>query len=275
LFEYQHHKLHGYSFLSVFKELPKTWCTFAAIKKRKTMQPTNNQKALVTGATKGIGRAIAEKLAASGYDLVVSARDMGALETLKSMLESRHAGISVTPYACDFRDSIQRKEFVRWIDLHYAQIDVLINNAGIFKPVSLLDESDEDFTDQMSVNYYTAHLLARTVGRNMRKHRKGHIFMVSSIASREPVAAAGTYTVTKYAVSGLTHVLRDELRQHDVKVTEIIPGSTLTSSWAGTTIPSERFILPADIAEAVLTCLRMSKGASVEQIVIKPRYGNI
>src|SRR5690606_28445377 len=114
----------------------------------------------------------------------------------------------------------------------------------------------------------------RAIGRSMRGNRHGHIFNISSIASREPVPSAGTYTVTKFAVRGLTHVLREELRPHNVKVTEIIPGSTLTSAWEGTEIPAKQFILPADIAEAIVTCLRMSDDANVEEIVIKPRYGN-
>src|SRR3546814_8983322 len=171
--------------------------------------------------------------------------------------------------ACDFSEHEQLVKLIEWVEGQTANVDVLVNNVGIFKPVSVLEETNEDFHRQLQVNYITPHLLSRAVGRRMRQNRRGHIFNISSIASREPVSSAGTYTVTKFAVRGLTHVLREELRPHDVKVTEIIPGSTLTSSWEGTEIPAERFILPADIAEAVVTCLRLSDGATVEEIVIK------
>lgn len=233
-----------------------------------------NQKALITGATKGMGRAIAEKLAQHGCNLLLSARDGEALEALKTNLEAQNPTISVHYFPCDFSEGAQLTQLIQWIERTAPDLDILVNNVGIFKPVSILDESAADFDLQMRINYYTPHILSRAVGRNMRKNRRGHIFNISSIASRIPVSSAGTYTVTKYAVMGLTHVLRDELRPYDVKVTEIIPGSTLTSSWEGTTIPADQFILPTDIAAAIVTCLRMSEGANVDEMVIKPKYGN-
>lgn len=233
-----------------------------------------HQTAIITGATKGMGLAITTRLAALGCNLLLTARNEEKLETLKTTLESQHAGIAVQYKACDVGDAGQLDGLITWL-ADMAAPDILVNNVGIFKPVSVLDETDDDFHRQLQVNYITPHLLSRAVGRRMRENRRGHIFNISSIASREPVASAGTYTVTKFAVRGLTHVLREELRPHDVKVTEIIPGSTLTSSWEGTEVPTGRFILPADIAEAIVTCLRMSDGANVEEIMIKPRYGNI
>lgn len=230
--------------------------------------------ALITGATKGMGLAITNKLAALGYHLLLTARKVDELETLKITLESQHAGVTVHYRAYDVADTSQLNGLINWVNGMVVAPDILINNVGIFKPVSVLDETDEDFHRQLQVNYITPHLLSRAIGRRMRKNHHGHIFNISSIASREPVSSAGTYTVTKFAVRGLTHVLREELRPHGVKVTEIIPGSTLTSSWEGSEIPADQFILPADIAEAIVTCLRMSDGATVEEIMIKPRYGN-
>jgi len=238
------------------------------------MPNTTSRKAFITGATKGMGRAIAEKFAQSGYHLLLSARGTDALETLKTDLERNNPGITVRYRACDFSDGAQLTQLIQWIADTAPDLDILVNNVGIFRPVSILDESDDDFAQQMRINYHTPHLLSRAVGRSMRENRRGHIFNISSIASREPVSSAGTYTVTKYAVMGLTHVLREELRPYGVKVTEIIPGSTLTSSWEGTEVPADRFILPADVAEAILTCLRLSEGANVDEIRIKPRYGN-
>jgi len=238
------------------------------------MPKHTNQTALITGATKGMGLAIAKRLAQLGYHLVLVARDAQALNEIKTRLEADNPGVTVYAVDCDFSDEIQLHKLLQWIDEQAHDLDILVNNVGIFRPVSLLDETDDDFTQQLRINYQTPHLLARAVGRNMRRNGKGHIFNISSIASRKPIASAGTYTVTKYAVAGLTHVLRDELRQYGVKVTEIIPGSTLTSSWEGTTIPHERFVLPEDIAEAVATCLSLSDGALVEEWVVTPTFGN-
>lgn len=238
------------------------------------MPTLTDQTALITGATKGMGRAIAEKLAQHGCNLLLSARDSQALDTLKTNLEARYPTISVRYFPCDFSVSAQLTQFTQWIEDTAPGLDILVNNVGIFRPVSILDETAQDFEQQLQINYVTPHILSRAVGRNMRKNRTGHIFNISSIASRIPVSSAGTYTVTKYAVMGLTQVLRDELRPFDVKVTEIIPGSTLTSSWEGTTIPADQFILPADIAAAIIACLEMSEGASVDEMIIKPKYGN-
>lgn len=237
------------------------------------MTNLSDKTAFITGATKGMGLAIAKKLARNACNLVLCARNEKALYQLKQHLEESYPAISVNVRACDLSLKQQVRELAEWVAPQ--TVDILINNAGIYRPVSILDESEADYELQMQVNYYAAHYLCQTIGRTMRKNHSGHIINISSIASRTPVAAAGTYTVTKYAISGLTEVLRDELRPFGVRVTEIIPGSTLTSSWEGTTIPADRFVLPEDIAQAILTCLTVSDGANVDELVIKPRYGNI
>jgi len=242
--------------------------------KRIAMPLFTDKTALITGATKGMGLAIAEKLAECGCNLLLSARNRESLETLKIRLEESNPDITVQYFACDFGDNEQLTKLIHWVEERILRVDILVNNVGIFRPVSLLNESDEDFDLQMQINYRTPHRLSRSVARSMCKNRKGHIFNISSIASREPVSSAATYTVTKYAVRGLTQVLRDEVRPYGIKVTEIIPGSTLTASWEGTTVPADQFILPTDIATAIVTCLQVSVGAHVDEIVIKPQYGN-
>src|SRR5690606_23562417 len=116
----------------------------------------------------------------------------------------------------------------------------------------------------------TAYTLSRHFGKKMRNRGKGHIFNISSIASRKPVAEAGPYTVTRYALAGLTAVLRMELGAYGVKVTEIIPGQTLTASWEGLVVDKNRFVAAKDIAEAVRVCLCMSGGANIDEMVVKP-----
>ena len=237
------------------------------------MTQLSNKSAFITGATKGMGLAIAEKLAQHGYNLLLCARNEQELMQLKQRLEAQHAGIEINTYPCDVSQKQQVHALAEWASTQ--PVDILINNVGIYKPVSILEESLEDHESQMQINFYTPYYLCQKLGRIMREKRRGHIINISSIASRAPVSAAGTYTVTKYALSGLTHVLRDELRAAGVKVTEIIPGSTLTSSWEGTTISDNRFVLPTDIAQAVFTCLTLSEGANVDELMVTPQQGNI
>lgn len=234
----------------------------------------SNNTALITGATKGMGLAIAETLAQNGYHLLLCARDTQALDRIQQRFKQSYPQVHVAYHTCDLSEKQQVHQLAQWA-MNEGTVDILINNAGMYRPVSILDESTEDYESQMQLNYYAPYYLSQAIGRSMRKNHRGHIINISSIASREPVASAGTYTVTKCAIRGLTQVLRDELQPFGVKVTEIIPGSTLTSSWEGTNIPSDRFVQPEDIAQVVLTALKMSNGANIDEIVIKPTYGNI
>lgn len=228
------------------------------------------KSALITGASKGMGRAIALALATEGYDLALCARNIEGLQDLENEIQKRNPSVKVFLKACDFSISREVEQLASWVETHFPVLDVLVNNVGIYERVSLLKEGPNVLNDHMQVNLYTPHFLSNYFGQIMRDAAKGHIFNITSIASREPVTAAGAYTITKFALMGLTKVLREELRNFGVKVTEIIPGSTLTSSWEGTDVPAEQFVLPEDIAKVLLTCLSLSPGANIEEVVIQP-----
>ncbi|WP_207423662.1 SDR family NAD(P)-dependent oxidoreductase [Desertivirga brevis] len=231
--------------------------------------------AIITGATKGIGRAIAFKLAEAGYNIIFCARDQQDINTLCDDLIALNPSVSALGLATDCSDPLQVERFSGFVQQHFDSVDVLINNVGVFIPASILDEDESDFQKQLQINYLTAYHLCRIFGRQMREAKKGHIINICSVAAISPVVAAGSYSVTKAALLSLTKVLRQELMAHRVKVTAIHPGSTLTSSWEGTSIPTERFIAAADIADAVLCCLMMSVGANPDELLISPSGGNI
>jgi len=233
------------------------------------MRKNNRKSALVTGASKGMGRAIAGALAAQGYDLAICARKREDLEDLADELAKKHPGITVHIQSCDLSSQGEVEELAQWAAHHFPFLDVLVNNAGLYKRFSLLNEDKDVMRESMQVNLFAPHYLSTYFGRIMREAHEGHIFTITSIAARQPVVAAGSYTVTKVALAGLTNVLREELRDYGVKVTEIIPGSTLTSSWEGTEIPQEQFIQAEDVAQAVVASLSMSEGANFDEVVIK------
>ena len=234
------------------------------------MSVLNGKSALVTGASKGIGRAIAIALATEGYDLALCARNLEGLQELEVEIQKKNPSVKVFLKTCDFSITKEVEQLAAWVDTIFPVLDVLVNNVGIYERVSLLKEGPNVLNDHMQVNLYTPHFLSNYFGRIMRDAGKGHIFNITSIASREPVSAAGAYTITKFALTGLTKVLREELRKFGVKVTEIIPGSTLTSSWEGTDVPEEQFVLPEDIAKVLITCLSLSSGANIEEVIIRP-----
>jgi NADP-dependent 3-hydroxy acid dehydrogenase YdfG len=104
---------------------------------------------------------------------------------------------------------------------------------------------------------------------------EGHIFNICSVAALNPIAEAGVYSVTKYALLGLNKVMRLEMQEHGVKVTAIIPGSTLTDSWRGQEVDKTKMVMPEDIASAITNIYNMSTGANVDEMIIKPAGGQL
>lgn len=231
--------------------------------------------ALITGATKGMGKAIAQQLALNGYNLALCARNAGDLEKLCTEFKDQYPKQKFISLPTDCGNKADVILFTEFVQEHFQYLDVLINNAGMFIPSTILDEESEVLDQQMQINVYSAYYLSKAFGKQMRERKSGHIFNICSIASKKPVVAAGSYSVTKFALLGLTNVLREELMPHKVKVTAVLPGSTLTDSWAGTSIPTERFVHAEDIASAIINCLKMSAGANVDEIVIRPVEGDI
>ncbi len=224
--------------------------------------------AVITGATKGIGRAIALKLASHGYNLAICARNEQELLALKKELE--HSNVKVLTKVTDCSEKAEVLAFCEFVATAFGQVELLINNVGTFVPGSLLDEPDEAFEQQQRLNVNAAYYFSKFFGKMMRAQKAGHIFNICSVASVETIADAGSYTVTKTAMYSLNNVLRKELAQYNVKVTAILPGSTLTASWDGTTLPPEQFVQPEDIANSLYTILTLSKGVNVEELILKP-----
>ncbi|WP_412466017.1 SDR family oxidoreductase [Pedobacter sp. KLB.chiD] len=225
-------------------------------------------KAVITGATKGIGKAIATKFARSGYDLILAARGLEELNSLREELTPY--GNAVFIYAADFSVKEDVYAFLNSAAVNADGVDVLINNVGVFLPGSMLDEDDETFEKQQHLNVNASYYLSKFFGKKMRSAKRGHIFNICSVASKVPVKNGGSYSVTKAAMLSLNHVLRQELAPHHVKVTAFLPGATKTSSWEGTTIPDEKFVQPEDIAETLFTILNLSKGVNVDEVLITP-----
>ncbi|HWD88071.1 MAG TPA: SDR family oxidoreductase [Mucilaginibacter sp.] len=233
------------------------------------------KNALITGATKGMGRAIAIAFAKEGVNLAICSRNEKKLAEFKQELLQVNAQIKVFTKAADGSDKEQLLQFAADTEKELGFIGIVVSSLGMFEPVSLLDESDGAFEKQMNTNLMPAYHLYRFFGKKMIAKREGHFFTICSVASLNLIASAGSYSLTKYALLGLTRLMRLETMPHGVKVTAVIPGSTLTNSWEGTTISPDRFILPEDIASAIINTYKMSVGANVEEILIRPTTGQI
>jgi len=233
------------------------------------------KNALITAATKGIGRAVAIAFAKEGINLAICARGEQDLLAFKNELLAINPNIQVVTVATDVSIKEQILQFAATAEKELGAISIIVNNAGIYQPSSILDDADDTFLKSVNTNVAPAYELYRYFGKTMIAAREGHIFNICSVAALNPIAEAGTYSVTKFALLGLTKVMRLEMQQHGVKVTAVIPGSTLTSSWDGVKVEKDTMVLPEDIASAIINIYKMSPGANVDEIIIKPANGQI
>lgn len=231
--------------------------------------------AIVTGATKGIGRALVMHLAANNYNVALCARNNSEVQIFLTELQEKYPRLSFYGLASDLENQKDVEIFANFALQKLETTDVLINNAGLFIPSNLMHEDGNALERQMKVNVYAPHFLAKFFAKNMIRHKRGHIFNICSIASIAPLVSSASYSISKAALLSLTKLLREELLSSGIKVTAVLPGATLTDSWSGTTFPAERFVLPDDVAQTVLNCLSLSAGANVDEIIIRPLKGEI
>jgi short-subunit dehydrogenase len=235
------------------------------------MRPT----ILVSGCTKGIGLSVVWQFAQQGFNVAGCARNEQDLKDLFTQLSMKFPKQQFFMEACDVSNTELLKVFATDVLNEFKQIDVLVNNAGIFMPGAILEEEDGAFEKQYLTNVSSAYYLCRIIGAHMVKQGSGHIFNVCSTASITAYTNGGSYAISKYAMLGLNQVLREELKPKKVKVTAILPGATLTNSWNGTNLPPERFIPATDIGKLIWGAYDLSPQTNVEEILVRPIEGDI
>jgi len=226
--------------------------------------------AIITGATKGIGRALVMHLAANKYNLALCARNADDVEKLIAELNQIHLALNFYGMATDLENRSDVESFANFALDSLGTVDLLINNAGLFMPSGLMDEAPDALERQMQVNVHTPHYLCKFFAREMIKQKKGHIVNICSTASLNLLTGSASYSISKAALLSLTRLLREELMPSGIRVTAVLPGATLTDSWAGTTLPADRFVLPEDIAKAIFNAISMNEGVNVDEILIRP-----
>ncbi|MBV7528619.1 SDR family oxidoreductase [Chitinophaga sp. sic0106] len=231
--------------------------------------------AVITGASKGIGRAVAERLAKEGFNVAICARHSAALADAKAGIQAQNSAVTVLAEQVDMGDKAQVLRFAETVKNTFGHVDILVNNAGIFTPGALYEEAEGLLEQLMAVNLYSAYHLTRALLPEMMHHRNGHIFNLCSVASHKAYANGGSYSITKHALLGFSRNLREEMKPYGVRVTSISPGATLTASWDGFEAPPDRMMPPEDIATVVWTAYTLAKQTVVEDIVLRPVLGDI
>jgi short-subunit dehydrogenase len=231
--------------------------------------------AVITGASRGIGKAIAQVFATHGYDLYLCSRsEKNLLETVEE-LKTEFPNTNIYAQAFDLGKKQQAQLFGEWITGNAATIDVLVNNVGTFVQGNISDEPDGALEQMLEVNLYSAYHTTRAVLPKMKAEKAGHIFTICSIASLHAYPNGGAYSISKYALLGFTKNLREELKPLGIKVTAVIPGAVYTDSWKGSGVPESRIMEAEDIASMIYSATRLSPQATVEEIVIRPQLGDL
>ena len=228
---------------------------------------------VITGASKGIGKAIATVFAANGHNLFLCSRNEVALYKTMEELQTQFAAIDVKAKAFDL--SKQAAAFGKWVNESGINVDVLVNNAGMFEPGSVHNEAEGLLENQIETNLYSAYHLTRTLLPGMIHLKRGHIFNICSIASLQAYKNGGAYSISKFAMDGFSKNLRDELKAYGIKVTAIYPGAVLTDAWGNFDNSDNRIMEAADIAKMLYSCTQLSAGACVEEIVMRPQLGDL
>ncbi|HTJ49743.1 MAG TPA: SDR family oxidoreductase [Cyclobacteriaceae bacterium] len=234
-----------------------------------------NKLIVVTGGTKGIGRAILEKFAAQGFDLATCARNKADLEHLKSEIEKKHSGSSLFTQVADLSKNSDVKKFTDYILNLKRPVDILVNNAGYFEPGEISTEPEGTLEGMMNANLYSAYYTTRGLIQSMKDRKAGHVFNMCSVASLKAYSNGGSYAISKFALLGFSKCLREELMTWGIRVTAVMPGATRTASWDGVNLPDERFMKAEDVAEAVCSAWLLSDRSVVEELLIRPQLGDI
>ncbi|MBK9729454.1 MAG: SDR family oxidoreductase [Saprospiraceae bacterium] len=231
--------------------------------------------AVITGASKGLGKAIAIALVQKGFNVFIHSRSEGDLDKVKQELLALNPKCKVFYFACDISNKEAIKALAISILSVFREVDILINNAGVYLPGTISAEPEGTLEQLLNTNLYSAYHLTRAILPNMLHRNSGHIFNMCSIASLDSYPGGSSYCISKFALLGFSKCLREELKDKGIRVTSILPGATWSDSWKGANLPIDRIMQATDIAKIVLCAIELSPSAVLEEIIVRPQLGDL
>ena len=230
---------------------------------------------VITGASKGIGKAIAMKFAEAGFRVIICSRSKASLQQAENDIREQHISANILTYEVDMASTSAVKQFAQQLIKDGIEPAVLVNNAGQFIPGSIYNEEEGTLEKMIEVNLYSAYHFTRELLPEMMQRKSGHIFNICSIASLQAYTNGGSYSISKFALLGFSKNLREEMKPHGIKVTAVCPGATLTASWEGSDIDPKRIMEVNDVADMVYAASQLSPMAVVEDIILRPQLGDL
>jgi 3-oxoacyl-[acyl-carrier protein] reductase len=230
----------------------------------------NGKSAIVTGSTKGIGRAIAEALVREGMNVCVSGRDVDEIKRTVDELGDAGDG-QTTGAVCDVRDEEQVRAMFEHTVAELGGVDVLVNNAGVGLFGRVEEMSPADFRAVVETNLFGVFYCCREAIPLMKQRGGGYIINISSLAGANPHPEMSAYNASKFGLNGFSEALMQEIRQDGIKVSYIMPGSVNTAFGGDAPDDSKSWQLqPADIARVVLDLLRHDERSLPSRVEIRP-----
>ncbi len=231
--------------------------------------------AIITGASQGMGKVIAEKLLQQGFSVALCARNKTKLDALAAEWKLAYPQATIIAYAADLTVKSEVDTFADKVLATFPDTDLLVNNAGNYLPGTIADEPEGLLEQMIAINLFSAYHLTRKLLPKMKSRGQGHIFNMCSVASLKAYPNGGSYSISKYALLGFSENLREELKPFSIKVTSVCPGATYTPSWEGSGVEPGRIMEAADVAAMIWGAYSLSPQANVDTIVLRPVKGDI
>jgi 3-oxoacyl-[acyl-carrier protein] reductase len=231
----------------------------------------SGQVALVTGASKGIGRAVAESLAERGAHVVLTARSEPGLAKVAELL--RKSGGDASWHVADVGREADVDALFKAIDVEPGRLDILVNNAGVGEYGPLHEFSSEQFDRVIDTNLRGTFLCCREAMQRMIPRRQGTIINISSVVGFKGYPRQSAYAASKHGIMGLTKSLAVEAQEHDIRVSAVLPGGVDTDmvGQARPDLNRDELLQPEDIAQTVCYLLSLSPRAAIDQVYIRRR----
>lgn len=232
-------------------------------------RPLMGQVALITGAGRGIGAALARKLANMGAKAVLCGRTRGPLEATAATISQAHAEAIVAP--CDMTDLRAVEDLARQVDSRFGRLDILVNNAGIGGFGGPLHQMPPDSWDRvLNTNLRGVFYCIRAFAPLMIRARSGHIINISSLAGKNPLPNGAAYAASKWGLNGLSYSVAEELRSHNIRVSIICPGSVDTELSPHEGKDKRKMLQPDDVAHVVGMLVTQAPESFVSEVLLRP-----
>jgi 3-oxoacyl-[acyl-carrier protein] reductase len=233
-----------------------------------TNLPLSAKTALVTGASRGIGRAIASRLGRLGASVAICARSRDAVERAAASL--RHEGTRALPLVADVTQSADVQNMIEQTCSGLGEIEILVNNAGVGIFGAFHERSESDWDAVIGTNLKAVFLTSRAVAPRMIRLGRGHIINISSLASKSAFAGGAIYCASKWGLMGLTACMAEELRTHGIRVSVVCPGSVATEFSPHAGRDPATLLQAEDVAHAVATLVTQSPQSFISEVDIRP-----